>query len=480
MKLSHLFSLNMLSFLIFIKCTVGPDYHKISTEIPEVYKETKNSNWKIASPQDETSKGKWWEIYNDPFLNKLEELIDTSNYSLAASIAQLEQAQALLGQAKANYFPTLGTSTGITRQRQSTGSTQNAIESTNYNVNVNASWIPDLWGNVRRNVEANEAAVQANQAQIENLKLAIQASLAQYYFQIRTADSNQLILNEIIDSYKKQLELIEKSKDIGTASLVDVQKIESQYALSKLSAEDNKLQREQYEHAIAIILGKSPAEFSLETKETNIQIPQVPIILPSSLLERRPDIAQAERLVAQANAQIGIAKAAFFPNLNLSAAGGYSSNEITNLFTLPALIWSVGANLATTLFDAGARSDKVRAAEANYLALTNQYKQTILQALQNVEDNISSYNHLKNQEDFQFSSFNQLQMIYNLNTEQYNEGILNFNELLIAKINLQNSKKSLNDIINKRALNSVNLIAALGGSWRKDNTVSIKKEAIDN
>ncbi|MGY3805150.1 efflux transporter outer membrane subunit [Pigmentibacter ruber] len=468
MKLIQIIKITFLSFFLFIKCTVGPDYQKVVTDRPEFFKETRNSSWKIAEPKDDILKGKWWEVYNDPFLNELEEQIDTSNHNILASIAQMEQALALLGQSKAGYFPTIGTNTSITRQRQGSSYTQNPTETTNYSVNLNATWIPDLWGSIRRSVEANEAAFQANQAQVENIKLSIHSSLAQYYFQLRTADKNQSILNEIVECTKKQLDMIHKSNELGIASAVDVQKIESQYELSKLNAEDNLIIREQYEHAIAILLGKAPAEFSLEAKDTNIQIPNLPIILSSELLERRPDIAQAERLVAQANAQIGIAKAAYFPSLNLSANGGYSSNDINNLFTLPALIWSVGASLAETIFDAGARQDKVDAAEANYRSLVNQYKQTVLQALQNVEDNLSAYNHLKSEELYQFNSLNRIETIYNLSNEQLEQGIINSSDLLNAKINLQNSKKSFNDLINKRVLNSINLIASLGGGWKQD------------
>ncbi|WGL60442.1 efflux transporter outer membrane subunit [Pigmentibacter sp. JX0631] len=467
MKLNQITKIGILSFFFFTKCTVGPDYQKIVTDRPEFFKETKSGNWKTAEPKDDIFKGKWWEIYNDPYLNELEEQIETTNHNILASIAQMDQAQALLGQSKSNYFPTIGANSGITRQRQGSGYSQNPTETTNYSVNLNATWIPDLWGNIRRSVEANEAAFQASEAQVENIKLSVHASLAQYYFQLRTVDKNQVILNEIAECTKRQLEMIYRSKELGTANSIEVQKLESQYDLAKLNAEDNSILREQYEHAIAIILGKSPAEFSLEIKNTNIQIPILPMVLPSELLERRPDIAQAERLVAQANAQIGIAKAAYFPNLNLSSNVGYSSNDISNLFTLPTLIWSVGASLAETIFDAGSRKDKVEAAEANYRAVVNQYKQTVLQALQNVEDNLSAFNHLKSEELFQFNSMNKIESIYNLSNEQFEQGIINNIDLLTAKINLQNSKKSLNDLINKRVLNSVNLIASLGGGWKQ-------------
>lgn len=448
-------------------CTVGPEYIKVTAEVPDYYKETKNSVWKIAEPLDQTSKGKWWEIYNDPYLNELVAQIETNNYGIAAQVAQLEQAHALLSQSKSNYFPTVGTQIGVTRQQQNSSANQSNIV-TNYNLSLNASWIPDFWGGIRRTVQANEASVQATKAQLENLKLTTQATFIQYYFQIRFTDKNDLLLNEIADCYKEQLEVSEKSRELGLINQIDLQKIESQYELAKINIETNKITREQYEHALAIILGKSPAEFSLEIQNNHILIPQIPILLPSTLIERRPDIAQAERLVAQANAQIGIAKSAYFPTFNLSSSAGYLNSEIKNLFTLPALIWSIGANLSETLFDAGSRKYKVKAAEENYKTLVNQYKQTVLQALQNVEDNLSAYNHLKSAEDFHYNSYNKIQNIYYLYNEKFKEGLINRNDLILAKINLLSAEKNLNEINKQRAINSLDLITALGGGWNQN------------
>lgn len=450
-------------------CTIGPNYNPILFELPENYKETGNEKWKLAEPADESVKGKWWTIFQDPTLNELEDQIEISNQNIAASLAQYEQAQALLGQAKSGHFPSVSGSGGVSRQRQSATSSFPATESTSYNTSLNASWIPDLWGSVRRSVEANEASVEASAAQLENIKLTAQSSLAQYYFQLRMADNDQKILDDIVDNYKKLLDITEQLKEAGTASLIDYNQIASQFEQAKAQATDNKTNRSQYEHAIAVLLGKAPSQFLLESNLVKLSAPAVPLLLPSKLLERRPDVAQTERLVAQANAQIGVAVAAYFPNLNLTGNAGYSKNSYTDLFSLPALFWSLGANLAETIFDGGLREQKIKAAEANYKAVAAQYKQTVLVALQNVEDNLAASHNLKIEEDFQTNATNSTKVTENLILQGYKTGIKTYSDLLNSQINLYNSLKTLNALNGKRMINSVNLIASLGGIWEKPN-----------
>lgn len=451
-------------------CTVGPDYNKISLELPENFKETTNEKWKKAEPLDETNKGKWWEIYQDPTLNEFEEQLEISNQTIAVAMAQYEQAQALVNQATAGYFPTINGIKGTTRQRQNATNTSPATESTNYNTSLNATWIPDLWGSVRRTVEANKAGEQASAAQLANVKLTTQASLAQYYFQIRTADNNQKLLDDTVENYKKALEITERLRNAGTATLTDTTQAETQFEQAQALAQDNKITRAQYEHAIAALLGKTPSQFSLEAKQIKLVVPDIPLLLPSELLERRPDVAQAERLVAQANAQIGVATAAYFPNLNFSANGGYSTNTFSDLFTLPTLFWSLGASLSETIFDGGIRKAKIEAAKANYKAIAAQYRQTILTAFQNVEDNLAATRILKIEEDFQKNAATNAQLVETLITHGYEVGTHTYTDVINAQTTSYTNQKTVNDITGKRMMTSVNLIAALGGSWKKENT----------
>jgi NodT family efflux transporter outer membrane factor (OMF) lipoprotein len=457
-------------FMIFIisSCTIGPDYNKISLELPENYKETANEKWKKAEPKDEKDKGKWWEIFQDPLLNKFEEQLEISNQTIAVAMAQYEQAQALVGESTAGNFPTINGSGGTTRQRSSATSVSPATESTNFNSSLSATWIPDLWGSVRRTVEASKAGEQASAAQLANVKLTAQASLAQYYFQLRAADINQKLLDDTVENYKKALEITERLRSAGTATLTDYTQAETQLVQAQALAQDNKITRAQYEHAIAILLGKTPSQFSLEVTQIKFNPPEIPLLLPSELLERRPDVAQAERLVAQANAQIGVAVSAYFPNLSLSSTGGYSSNIFSNLFTLPTLFWSLGANLSETIFDGGLREAKIETSKANYKATVAQYKQTVFVALQNVEDNLVAIRILKNEEEFQKNAAANAQTVENLITHGYEVGTNTYTDVIHAQTTSYTAQKTVNDITVRRMTNAVNLITALGGGWKKE------------
>ncbi len=464
-------SVNLLLILIGTlvnSCTVGPDYNKISFEFPGNFKETTNENWKKAEPNDENNKGKWWEIFHDPILNNYEEQLEISNQTIAVAMAQYEQAQALVSQSTAGYFPTINGTSGTTRQRSSAINLSPATESTNYNASLGATWIPDLWGNVRRTVEASKAGEEASAAQLANVKLTTQASLAQYYFQIRAADNDQKLLDDTVENYKKALEITERLRSAGTVTLTDYTQAETQLEQAQALAEDNKIIRAQYEHAIAILLGKTPSQFSFEAKQMKLIPPEIPLLLPSELLERRPDVAQAERLVAQANAQIGIAVAAYFPNLNISTNGGHSANTFSNLFALPSLFWSLGANLSETIFDGGLREAKIKSAKANYKAIAAQYRQTVLFAFQNVEDNLATIRILKNEEDFQKNAAANAQTVENLITHGYEVGTNTYTDVINAQTTSYTAQKIVNDITARRMTSTVSLITALGGGWKKE------------
>ncbi|APJ04308.1 efflux transporter outer membrane subunit [Silvanigrella aquatica] len=467
-KNNLLFILLLISIASLTACTVGPDYNKVTFEFPENFKETADNKWKKADPKDDHDKGKWWEIFQDPVLNKLEEQLNISNQNIAAAMSQYDQAQALLGQSVSGYFPNVSGSGGATRQRSSATSVSPATESTGMNGTLSATWVPDLWGSVRRNVEASKAGAEASAAQLANVKLTAQASLAQYYFQILSADNDQKLLDDTTENYKKELEIVEQRKSAGTASESDYAQAATQYEQAQALALDNKITRAQYEHAMAVLLGNTPSEFYLEAKQAKLIPPDVPLVLPSELLERRPDVAQAERLVEQANAQIGVAIAAYFPNFNITANGGYSSSTFANLFNLPALFWSLGGNLTETLFDGGLRGAKVDAAKANYKALAAQYKQTVLSAFQNVEDNLAATRILKEEEEFQKNAAAHAQTVENLITHGYEVGTNTYSDVINAQTTSFTAQKTVNGISAKRMASTVNLIAALGGSWQKE------------
>ncbi|BBH53037.1 RND transporter [Fluviispira sanaruensis] len=468
----------ILSIVFLTACTVGPDYKRPNFTLTDQFKETENKNWKIAEPKDEKDKGNWWEIFADPELNEFEDQLIINNQTIASSLAQYEQALALISQAEAGFLPSLTGAGSATRQRTQATSSFPPSYSTNFSTSLSASWIPDLWGNVKRTVEADKANAEASLAQLANVKLTAQASLAQYYFQLRTADINQKLLDETVESYKKTLEITVRQRIAGTATLADYLQAESQVSQAEALALDNIITRQQYEHAIAILLGKNPAEFSIVAKQIKMQPPEIPLMIPSELLERRPDIAQAERLVAQANAQIGVAISGFFPTLNLNSSAGYanSNGTIANLFSFPALFWSLGTSLSQSIFDGGLQEAKVTAANANYKSIVAQYRQTILVALQNVEDNLVASTYLKREEQAQKNAALLAQQSESLTVQSFEVGTQTYNNVLTAQINTFTALKNANTVLGRRMTTAVSLIAALGGGWKNEQIINSQEE----
>lgn len=452
--------------VLFYSCASDPKHNSISFELSDKYKEANDKKWKIAEPNDTTPKGKWWEVFNDPILNQFEENLEHSNQNIQVALSQFEQAQALIAQASSAYGPSIAVSGGAVRQRQAANKQQpQASYSNSFQSSINASWIPDLWGAVRHNVDANRAAVQASAAQLENTKLALQTSLAQSYFSVRILDHNQQIFTQIIDCYNTLNNITAKAKNVGIASSIDYETSNSQLEQAKIQLSEIKISRSQYEHAIAVLLGKPPSEFTLEPQKSKITIPEIPLLLPSRLLERRPDIAQAERLVAQANSQIGLAEAGYFPDFTFSTSAGFSKTDIDSLFSLPSLFWSLGVNLTETIFDNGLRAAKVRAAEANYQVTVAKYRQTVLGALQNVEDILASIRNIKTEQEFQNSITDRNKIIEEIILTGFNLGKNSYQEVMRAQINLLQAQKSVIDLLGRNISAHLNLIAALGGVW---------------
>ncbi|MGH8756208.1 MAG: efflux transporter outer membrane subunit, partial [Burkholderiales bacterium] len=414
-------------------CTVGPDYVRPTVEAPVAFKEM--VGWKPAQPRDQEFKGKWWEAYNDPLLNNLEEQVNISNQNLAQAEAQYRQARALVQSARAGYFPTVSASASESRSRASSSFSSTQLQSTNpvtrgitnnYLLTLEAVWEPDLWGRVRRTVESNEASAQASAADLEAVRLSAQAELAQDYIQLRALDTQKQLLDDTVAAYEKSLQLTQNQYAAGIVAKSDVIQAQTQLKSTQAQSIDVGVQRAQFEHAIALLIGKPASDLTITPAPLTATLPAVPIGMPSDLLERRPDVAAAERLVAAANAQIGVAIAAYFPSLTLSASGGYQSPSWSNWLTVPSRFWAVGPALAETLFDGGLRRAQTDQARAAYDANVAAYRQTVLTGFKEVEDNLAALRILEQEAEVQDEAVQSARQAVALTTNQYKAGTVNY------------------------------------------------------
>jgi NodT family efflux transporter outer membrane factor (OMF) lipoprotein len=453
-------------------CAVGPDYVKPSAETPAAFKE--QAGWKIAQPADTEIPAKWWELYRDPVLNALEEQVDISNQNLIRAEAQYRQAKALLQNSRAAFFPTLtanvshsragGPASGSRAGATATGGT--ASTSSTNQLSIDASWEPDVWGRVRREVEVNQTSAQASAADLQATRLSTQAQLAQDYFQLRELDADRRLYDKTVADYRKSLELTKNQYAAGTVAKENVVLAETQLKTTEAQAIDFDVTRAQMEHAIALLVGKPASTFSIAPVDTfDTPVPTLPIGLPSALLERRPDIANAERLVASANAQIGVAKSAYFPSLTLAASGGYQSSSFANWISLPNRLWSVGPALAETLFDGGARRAQTAQAIAAYDASVASYRQTVLTGFQEVEDYVSALRILELESTEQEAAVKLSRRSVELTVNQYKAGIVTYLDVITVEATALNNERALVDLLNKRLNANVLLIKALGGGW---------------
>ncbi|MGK8204400.1 efflux transporter outer membrane subunit [Burkholderia cenocepacia] len=452
-------------------CAVGPDYHRPDTSIPAAFKEAP-AGWKVAQPADRADRGPWWTVYNDPQLNALIDKLNASNQTIAQSAAAYRQARALVTEARAAYFPTVGLSASGSRSRtpraSSSSSTFGGSSSTignSYSVGLDASWEPDLWGKVSRTVSAQRAGEAAAAADLANARLSQQALLAQTYFQLRTSDALQKLLDDTVQSYQQSLKLTENQYAQGVAARVDVIQAQTQLQSAQAASIDNGVARAQYEHAIATLIGEPASTFSLPPMPLAAEPPVTPVDVPSALLERRPDIAAAERRAAAANEQIGVAISAFFPTLTLSASGGFESSVWSQLFTLPARFWTVGPQLAATLFDAGLRAAQTEAARATYDQDVAAYRLSVLTAFQDVEDNLASQRILAQEIDVQRQAVENAQHSLAIVTNQYKAGTVAYLNVLTAQATAFTAQQKLASIAGQRMVSSVGLVKALGGGW---------------
>lgn len=447
-------------------CVVGPDYKRPAAEIPASYKEAA-PGWKVAEPADQQDRGNWWRIYEDPQLNALEDQLNTANQSIAQFAAAYRQARALVGEARAAYFPTVGASAGATRSgngSSSSGKSTTAI-SNSFNVQLDASWEPDLWGSVTRSVNSQKASQQSAAADLANARLSAQATLAQTYFSLRSLDATQKLLDDTVAAYQRSLQLTQNQYAAGVAARSDVIQAQTQLQSAQAAAIDNGIQRAQDEHAIAVLVGQPASTFSIPTMPLTATPPAVPAQMPSALLERRPDIASAERKAAAANEQIGVAIAAFFPSLTLSATGGFESSVFSQLLTAPSRFWTLGPQLAATLFDAGLRQAKTDAARAAYDGDVATYRQTVLSAFQDVEDNLASQRILEREIVVQRQAVDSAQHALAIVTNEYKAGTVGYINVLTAQTTAFTAEQKLQSIAGQRMVSSVGLVKALGGGW---------------
>ncbi|AOI64263.1 RND transporter [Burkholderia territorii] len=453
-------------------CAVGPDYHRPDTSIPAAFKEAP-AGWKVAQPADRADRGPWWTVYNDPQLDALIGKLNASNQTIAQSAAAYRQARALVAEARAAYFPTVGLTASGSRSRTGRTSTSSSASSfgssssigNSYSVGLDASWEPDLWGKVSRSVSAQRAGEAAAAADLANARLSQQALLAQTYFQLRTSDALQKLLDDTVKSYGESLRLTQNQYAQGVAARADVIQAQTQLQSAQAASIDNGVARAQYEHAIATLIGELASTFSLPPNPLAAEPPITPVDVPSALLERRPDIAAAERRAAAANEQIGVAIAAFFPTLTLSASGGFQSSVWSQLFTLPARFWTVGPQLAATLFDAGLRAAQTDAARATYDQDVAAYRLAVLSAFQDVEDNLASQRILAQEVDVQRQAVDSAEHALAIVTNQYKAGTVAYLNVLTAQTTAFTARQKLATIAGQRMVSSVGLVKALGGGW---------------
>jgi len=467
--------------LLQAACVVGPRYARPSIPDPPAYKELPQedsqtgSEWRIAKPNDAAIRGKWWEAFRDPELNELEEKAISSNQNIAAAAANFLAARALVRQARSQYFPTLSINPSMMNSRPSPGqygglqagsSSGVAIKSfTDYSLPFDASWEPDFWGRLRSGVRANVYAAQASAADLENVRLSEQAELAADYYQLRAQDSLKRILDSTVVAYRETFDLTRSQYRAGLSNDEAVAQAEAQ--LKAAEAQDTNLGvlRAEYEHAIAVLIGQPASTFSLPAQVVEAKPPATPVGVPSELLQRRPDIAAAERGVAQANAQICVAKAAYFPSILLSATGGFGNTSISNWFTWPSRFWSVGPSLAETIFDAGLRRATVQQFQANYDQTVANYRQTVLTAFQQVEDNLASLRILSQVIDQQDAAVEAATRSLHEATVRYRAGVDPYLNVIVAQTTLLSDQQTAVNFRMQEMVASVQLIKALGGGW---------------
>ncbi len=474
---SHLSrALCMVGVLLLSGCVVGPKYQKPSAATAPAFKESAavpppdlpGGGWKQVSPNDSALRSNWWEIYQDPQLDKLEQQVAVSNQTLKASYEQYMQARDAIQQYRAQYFPTAQVVPAGSHNRQSANRPLHVGTSSTYSdllLEGQASWEPDLWGSIRKQVESQRAITQATAAQLAGVNLSLRSELATDYFEMRGLDTQQRLLDNTLIQYEQFLDLTKTRFAGGVASEVDVAQAQTQVDQTRAQAIDVGVARAQYEHAIATLTGTPASSFSLPPAPLDLQLPQVPVGVPSQLLERRADVASAERLAVAANAQIGIAIAAFYPTVNLTATAGFESKAPTTLIQGPSALWSLGGSAVQLLFDAGRRRAVTNEARAAYEQTVATYRETVLQSFQEVEDNLSGLRILNSESQAQQRAVDSAHHSLDLSTNRYKGGVATYLEVITAQTTQLANERTAADITERQFAASVQLVKALGGGW---------------
>jgi NodT family efflux transporter outer membrane factor (OMF) lipoprotein len=473
--------------LVACGCAVGPNYVRPTVEVPTDFKEWKG--WKSAEPRDTLPRDKWWEVYADGDLDALMEKVDVSNQNIKQAEAQYRAARATVGSARAAYFPAVSAGANVARATSGTsgtsvvtatgptsgsgGSTTTSTTSTNtasgvsnvYSPSLDASWEMDIWGKLRRMTENATENMKANAADLAAARLSAQTELAQDYFQLRITDEVKRVYETNVEGLQKSLKIAQNQYSVGVASQSDVAQAKTLLKSTQAAAIDLQIQRAQLEHAIAMLIGKAASDFALPPAALSTKVPDIPLAQPSELLERRPDIAASERLVAAANANVGVAKAAYYPSLTLSAQLGYENSSLSSLFSLANRFWSVGPSLAETLFDGGARRALTDQAIANYDASVGAYRQTVLAAFQDTEDNLVALRVLSDEVGVQDEATKAADESEAIALFQYKSGIVSYLNVVVAQSTaLANERASLT-LRGRQLASSVALVKSMGGGW---------------
>jgi NodT family efflux transporter outer membrane factor (OMF) lipoprotein len=452
-------------------CKVGPDYERPPAPAPAAYKWAQG--WKPAAPQDAAARGEWWAIYHDPVLDGLEKQVDVSNETLKAAEAAYREARAVIAEARAGYFPTLTATATATHSGSGSGGRGSSSASfgggghgiDTVDLTADASWSVDLWGRVARTVESDVASAQASAADLANARLSAQAQLATLYFELRAADEQKRLLDASIEAFTQALQITQNQYAVGVAAPTDVVTAQTQLEQTRSQEIAVGVQRAQFEHAIAVLVGKPPADLAIAPAPIATSVPLTPPGLPSALLERRPDIGAEERLMAAANAQIGAAIAAYYPDVTLSASYGFSSGRFAKLIEASNALWSVGGQAVQTIFDGGLRTAQVAAAKATYDQTVANYRQSVLAAFQQVEDELAALTILAQQAEVEAKTVELAREAEHLTLNQYKAGTQPYTAVITAQTTRLNNEITALGILQNRLLASVTLVQALGGGW---------------
>lgn len=476
-------------------CKVGPDYEKPKAAESASYKEV--DGWKVIEPSDETDRGDWWAVFNDPLLDELMRQVEVSNQTLKQAEGAYREARGALQTAKGGLFPTLGVNASARRTSGAQGTNVGGATVSQgtgggggprsiYNASGTFSWELDVWGRIRRNIESNEASAQASAADLASAKLSAQSQLAQSYFSLRARDEQKRLLDESYATYERAFTIAKNQYDAGIATKADVALAQTQLESAKSQGIGIAVQRAQLEHAIAVLVGKPPSMVSIPVADMPRALPEVPITLPSVLLERRPDVAAAERRMAAANAQIGVAIAAYFPSISLSASGGYQSSVLGSLFDTASRFWSIGPALSETVLDFGRRSGQVEVARQQYEQAVAGYRQTALTAMQQVEDQLVGLRLQAEQSEVQQRAVESARDAERIQTNRYKAGTVDYTAVITAQQTALTNEQNALTVLESRLTGTVALVQALGGGWAQkaiekaaDEDITVRKESSD-